>query len=191
MAEAFIGEIRFFPYSFAPLYWVWCWGQTMAIQQNTALYAVIGTNFGPQPTPTSYVLPALQAVAAIGAGTGPSLTKRVIGTTYGTASEPLTTAQMPLHTHSLNFEVQGAQFSQMATTPTANVSYASHLVKPAVGTTQVSSPPSFYVPGTPDAKLADVAIGPTGSGKAHENRQPYLGLNGCICTIGVFPVRRD
>ncbi|MEI6559018.1 MAG: tail fiber protein [Rhodospirillaceae bacterium] len=188
MAEGFIGEIRFLPYTFAPVEWAWCYGQSMAIQQNQALYSIIGTLYGPQPSNTTFVLPTLQAVAPIGAGNGPGLTPRTIGKTYGTTAEALNITKMPLHTHSLNFQVQVQPFSQMTATPTAGVSYASHLVKPGVGTAPASLPPSFYIPGTPDATLADSAISPTGSGTPHENHQPFLGLNACICTNGYYPV---
>jgi microcystin-dependent protein len=85
MSEPFIGEIKIFPYSFAPKGWAYCDGQIMQISQNQALYSLLGTTYGGNGTST-FALPNLQGRVPIGAGTGPGLSSRPLGQSSGSNS---------------------------------------------------------------------------------------------------------
>ena len=107
MADPFYGEVRAFGFSFAPVNWAFCAGQTIQVQQNAALFSIIGNRFGGNGT-TNFMLPNLQGRAAMGAGTGPGLSSRNIGETLGTATETLTLAQIPAHSHGISAQGAGA-----------------------------------------------------------------------------------
>lgn len=177
MSEPYIGEIRAFPYDYAPQGWADCNGQQLPIQRNASLYAVIGTSFGGDGT-TNFKVPDLRGQAAMGTGDGPGLSPRRIGDATGSTSVKLDLSQLPSHTH-----VQSGEVSQEAfTDPTGKFPGASK----KVGTTTVT-----YYKGqaTADASFAADAIGSVGGGEVHENRQPSLVLRYCIALEGVFPTR--
>ena len=101
MASApFIGEIRMFGGSFAPLGWTMCNGQTLSIAQNDALFTLIGTTYGGDGI-TTFNLPDLRSRVPIHQGQALGLSPYVIGQVGGTESVTLTTAQMPQHNHAV------------------------------------------------------------------------------------------
>ena len=83
--DAYIGEIRLFPYTYSPEYWALCAGQQMLVAQYQALYAVIGNRYG-GTAGQNFNLPDLRGRTAIGAGTGPGLTPRVLAASLGEAT---------------------------------------------------------------------------------------------------------
>lgn len=171
MANPFLAEVRVMPYNFAPRGWASCDGQLMPISQNTALFSLLGTNYGGDGKST-FALPDLRARMAMGAGQGPGLSPRSLGEAPGQATVALTAAQMPAHGHGLNGGASG-----LSTSP-ANASMA----PPTNGS-------SVYRASTANAPMAANAIGTSGSSQPHENRQPYLALTFCIALQGVFPSR--
>ncbi len=165
MSEPFLSEIRLMSFSFAPKGWAQCFGQFMPINQNQALFALLGTTYGGNGQ-TTFALPNLQARVPIGMGNGHTL-----GETGGTTVVNLTQGQMPAHSHFVN--VDGTQPSSNA--PSSNAYLAN------------SSPPNLWGPVSGAQGMDGQMIGNTGGNQPHENRQPYLVLNFCIALVGIFP----
>ncbi|MDH4393107.1 MAG: tail fiber protein [Aquabacterium sp.] len=171
MAEAFVAEIRIFGFNFAPRGWAFCDGQLLPIAQNTALFSLLGTNYGGDGRST-FGLPDLRGRFALHQGQGPGLSDRIVGETGGQASVSLLASQMPAHSHAL----------QAAVSPTTAAPAGAALAPTANGTV-------VYRSGAANAQMAASSIGSAGTGQAHENRQPLLGLNFCIALRGIFPPR--
>ena len=168
MSQAFLGQIQSFGFNFAPRNWALCNGQIMSIQQNTALFSLLGTFYGGNGT-TTFGLPDLRGRTPLHFGTGPSLSPYVIGEVAGTESVTLLSTEMPMHNHSLN----ASSSAKTGTAPSgANLGGA-----------------SIYTSGAMDSVLNPLEIGMAGGSQPHENRQPFLVINWCICTSGIFPSR--
>src|SRR6188508_1201736 len=100
MSDQFVAEIRVFPFNFAPTCWAFCDGQLMPISQNTALFSLLGTNYGGDGKST-FALPDLQGSAAMHPGQGQGLSLRDLGEMSGVESITLLVSEIPLHTHQL------------------------------------------------------------------------------------------
>lgn len=174
MADPFVGEIRVFPFNFAPLGWAMCNGQLLPISQNTALFSLLGTQYGGNGT-SNFALPNLQGSVPLGWGQGPGLTDRFIGEVGGNASVSLLVSEIPTHSHS----IQCAATAGNSSNPTGAV----------FGSASRGKPPA-YAPsaGTP-VILSAAAVATAGNGLPHDNMPPYLALNFCIALQGVFPAR--
>lgn len=188
--DAFIGEIRILPYTYAPQGWLPCNGRQVVIQQYQALYAVIGPYFGGDQK-TYFNLPNLQGQVAMGTGTGPGLTPRTIAQKVGAETEDLTISQMAAHTHTVTAKTVAPAISaaNMTSTP-ASDSWLSKAIQVQSSTSTVAL--FSYIPsGTPNLALADQTFDAAGAAlpAGHENRQPYLPMQFCICFDGLFPVR--
>ena len=168
MAEPFIGEIRIFAGGFAPTNLALCQGQLMPINQNTALFSLLGTTFGGNGQ-TTFGLPNLNGRAPVGLGAGPGLTPRNMGDVFGSETVALTSTQLPPHTHNM----VGTPYTATSTTPANNVLAAGQELA--------------YAPPPTSATLAPQAIGTAGSGQPHDNMQPYLPLTFIIALFGIFP----
>ncbi len=174
MADPFIAEIRILPLSFAPLNWAWCDGQLMSIQQNTALFSLLGNIYGGDGK-TTFALPNLQGRAPMHPGQGPGLTLRHLGEMGGSETVTLVQSQMPVHNHQI-----GAQTVPLGSTtnPTGNT-----LTRPASGNLYDATSP------TP-VQMSSLVLGPSGGdGGPHNNMMPYLTVNFCIALSGLYPVR--
>lgn len=179
MSEPFIGEIRIMPYTFAPRHWAWCQGQIMQIASNTALYALIGTTYGGDGRVT-FALPDLKARVPMHPGRGPGLTNRVLGEKTGTDTVALSADEMPSHNH----KIQVSSLKKPKTNEPGSGRLPHMLTD--------NRPKKAYVKSfDPDSStsMADSCVSNTGSSQAHENRQPFLGVNFCIALDGVFPSR--
>ncbi len=173
MADPFIGEIRLFAGTFAPYGWAFCDGQQMSIQQNTALFSVIGVTYGGNGT-TNFNLPDLRDRAALGYGDGPNLTPRPIAPKDGAATVQLTSDNLPAHTHVHN-DQSTANSNSPDGTMWANTGRGGALVynnQPGIG-------------------MSLDALKGTGGDAAHNNVQPGLGLNFIIALNGIYPVRPE
>jgi len=168
MSEPFMGEIRMFGFNFAPRGWAKCEGQLLPISSNTALFSLLGTTFGGDGR-TTFGLPDLRGRAAIGDGSGPGLTPRSWGAKGGQETVTLTAQQIPSHTHQLHAAAEAANESK----PGGN--------ELASGT--------FYHAAATDAPMAASSIGNTGGSQSHTNMQPWLAMNYCIATTGIYPSR--
>ena len=171
MSDPFVAEIRVLPFNFAPIGWASCDGQLLLISQNTALFSLLGTNYGGNGK-TNFALPNLAGRFAMGPGQGPGLSDRFLGEDTGQASVTLIAAEMPAHNHDLK-----AGSSGLAASPSGAV-----MAPPANGAS------TYRAPGAP-AQMAANMVGVSGGGQPHENRQPYLALMFCIAMQGIFPPR--
>jgi microcystin-dependent protein len=168
MANPFLGEIRQFGFNFAPRGWASCEGQVLPISQNTALFSLLGVQYGGNGQ-TTYALPDLRGRVPIGKGLGPSLPEYVMGQSGGTEFVRLEVGQIPNHSHALQVSTNAASSTK------ANASV------PAAAFRKVY--------GGGSSKLATSSLAASGQGGAHNNRDPYLGLMYCIALTGVFPQR--
>jgi microcystin-dependent protein len=174
MSQAYIGEIRAYGFNFAPANWMLCNGQLLPISQYTALFSVLGTTYGGNGT-TNFALPNLQGQIPMHWGTGPTTT--VIGEVQGQSNVTLNVQQLPQHTHTAVAAVLGSAGEENAV-PT-NTSFLSNATS---GDHAYTLSPSSIT-----AQFSPKAISLMGSSLPHDNMQPYLVLNFCICINGYFP----
>lgn len=171
MSSPYLGEVRLFSFNFPPKNWALANGQLLGIQQNQALYALLGNAYGGDGQ-TNFALPNLQGRVAVGAGT-------VSGTTYsngntgGSATVSLTPGQVPVHVHNAN----GSSASPTIGAPSDNSLPATYAT------------PAYSSTGTTKSTLNPGTVGNGGSGQGHENRQPYLTVSFCIALVGIYPSR--
>jgi microcystin-dependent protein len=176
--ETFIGHIAIFPFDFAPRGWALCNGQLLPINQNPALFSLLGTQFGGNGT-TNFALPNLQGRAPMHftpSGSPPGLTAVQMGQTVGVEIVVLTTANLPQHIHTVP-ATQGIPCSTAAGTTGT----------PSGAVPAVSTRPLYAEQAT--GNLGVGVSGAAGVGQSHPNMQPYLVLNYCICLQGIFPSR--
>lgn len=184
MSEPFLGQIEIFGFGFAPKYWAICAGQTLAISQNSALFALLGTTYGGDGQRT-FGLPDLRGRLPVGT-TPPQVQQQwTIGQTGGEETHTPQAAEFPGHTHTL--------MASANTTTTTNTDVAAPNVGLGVTTGVDAGGTSFPMPiyvsdANPNVTAHKNAIGITG-GQPHENRMPYLALNFCIALNGIFPSR--
>jgi len=169
MSQPYVGEIRMFAGSFAPVGWAFCDGRTMPISENDTLFTLIGTTYGGDGQET-FGLPDLRGRVPVHQGTGIGLSTRVIGEQGGVEQVTLTTQQIPPHAHQPVAAVAAATTG----TPTNNVWAA-------------SAGPAF-VTGQPfTAPMPTDVVTPAGGSQPHENRSPALAVSFIIALYGVFP----
>lgn len=172
MAEPFLGQINIFPYTFAPRGWAFCQGQLLSIAQNTALFSLLGTTFGGNGQ-TTFALPDMRSRLAIGPGQGPGLSSYDLGEQAGSESVTMTIETMAAHMHPVTFNVNN---SEGGTTNPENA----YLGK---------ADPGPYAAAQNANGGAQPATGPTGGQQPFTIIEPYLALNFCIATEGVYPSR--
>jgi microcystin-dependent protein len=170
----FLGQVMLTPYNFAPSGWAMCNGQLMSINQNTALFALLGTNFGGDGIQT-FGLPNLQSRVPLNFSQGSGLTSYNVGDNGGVEVVTLTVGQIPAHTHIPQaFSVTGN-----APTP-SGTAWAKSSGGDNLYTTTAPS-------GSSAVGLSGNAIASSGGNQPHDNFQPYLVLNYCIALFGIFP----
>jgi microcystin-dependent protein len=162
MATPFIGEVKMVSFNFEPKGWAFCNGQLLPINQNTALFSLLGTTYGGNGQ-TTFALPNLQGRVPLHIGTGFNE-----GQTGGAQSVTLTSNQAG-HGH-------GVSATAAATTNTA------------AGNFPATSGSNIYA-SSPDTTMNAAIVGQAGGGQAHSNLQPYLVINFVIALTGVFPSR--
>ncbi|ADZ90533.1 phage tail protein [Marinomonas mediterranea] len=179
MAEAFIGEIRALGFSFAPRGWYACLGNLIAINQDTTLYSIIGDYYGGDGR-VSFALPNLTGRAPLHVGgfssTGPGLNTHILGRREGASAMHLLEKELPKHTH----DVYAYQPPGDSDSPTSDRILANQIsAKEFINDASV----------TPDTRMDIRTLQSSGSSQPHENRQPYLAVNFCICSEGTYPSR--
>jgi microcystin-dependent protein len=173
MAEPFIGEIKMFAGNFAPRGWATCDGQLLAIAQNTALFALLGTTYGGDGR-TTFGLPDLRGRLPLHAGNGPGLTSRTQGARSGSELVSINANQMPGHGHTPRCTNQPGTTASPEGAIWAGVSHGTAYTDGPVTTT---------------ANANANAIGSTGGAQAHPNLMPYLCVTFIIALVGIFPSR--
>jgi len=204
--EAFVGTILTFGFNFAPSQWALCNGQTIAISQNQALFALLGTVYGGNGVST-FQLPNLQSRTPIGFGQGLGLSPYVLGQVAGTEQVTLLTPNMPQHTHIATFTPSGGGGAVTVNVGAATTT-AGNTAIPAAGSVLAanhsgSSGIAMYAPsGTATSvNLGGItASGGGGGGGTVTNAltggnspvqimNPYLAVNFSISLFGIFPTR--
>ena len=176
MSDPFVAEVRIFPFNFAPKGWAFCNGQVMAISQNTALFALLGTTYGGNGT-SNFALPNFQGIAPMHPRQGPGLSLHDLGETAGSQTVTLLESEMPSHAHTWSVDPAAKRETSLI----ANNTPAGSSTSPFYATVSASDLPNVSMnPGT----LANA-----GGNQPHDNMQPYLCLNFCIALQGVFPSR--
>ena len=163
MAEPFLSEIRIMSFVFAPKGWALCNGQLLPINQNQALFSLLGTTFGGDGR-VNFALPDLRGRAPIHVGSGHTLGQR-----GGEQAHTVSIAELPQHVHVL----QGSSAAATSDVPAGNV-----LATPSV---------SMYGEPTQLAAMNAASVANTGGSQAHLNMQPFLTLSFCIALQGIFP----
>jgi microcystin-dependent protein len=202
MSDPYLGEIRMVGFNFAPVGWALCWGQTMGIAQNQALFSLLGVSFGGNGT-TTFNLPDLRGRSPVGTGAGPGLTPIEIGQISGTENVSLTINNLPAHTHTAT--VSGGNTASGAVTIPATTTAATEGAVP--GPTTVlgpnsagGRPASLYSTSAANTTLAPFNVTLQGSAPTIQNsltgnslptaiRNPYLGVTCIIALQGIFPSR--
>jgi microcystin-dependent protein len=163
MAEPFLSEIRLFSFSFAPKGWALCNGQLLPINQNQALFALLGTTFGGNGQ-VNFALPDLRGRTPIHVGSG-----HILGERGGEQAHTLSLSELPQHTH-----------ATQATNNPASGDDAANAVLSQAGL-------NIYAPFSSAVAMGTGAITSIGGSQAHLNMQPFLTLNFCIALQGIFP----
>ena len=163
MAEPFLSEIRIMSFGFAPKGWAMCNGQLLPINQNQALFSLLGTTYGGNGQ-TNFALPNLQGKTPIHMGSGHTL-----GETGGEQAHTVSIAELPTHTHVTN------------ATNTAGTAII------ATGNLLAGSATQFYVAPQNLVPMNPATLASIGGSQAHLNMQPFLALTFCIALQGIFP----
>ncbi|MFZ5643698.1 MAG: phage tail protein [Bacillota bacterium] len=169
MAEPFIGEIRLFSFGHAPQGWACCDGQLLLINQNQALYSLLGTQYGGDGQ-TTFALPDLRGRVPVHFGNGIDL-----GKSGGEEKHRLTIAETPLHTH----QIHGNSGAATVKTAAGNTW--------ACFGTEEGAPKPYSTAAT--CQMSSAALGAGGGGVPHNNMQPHNVVNFCIALQGIYPSR--
>ncbi|SKA02904.1 Microcystin-dependent protein [Trichlorobacter thiogenes] len=168
--EPFIGKILWVPYNFAPKGWAFCNGQILPISQYTALFSLLGTQYGGDGK-SNFALPDMQGRVLLHAGQSPGTSVYSQGESAGETSHTLTATELPNHNHAVNVSTA---------TGTATSPSGAYYAQPASG--------KQYGPDG-SSSFASSAIVTAGGGQPHNNMMPYMTLNCIIALQGVFPPR--
>jgi microcystin-dependent protein len=164
MSEPFLSEIKIVSFNFAPKGWALCNGQLLPINQNQALFSLLGTTYGGDGR-VNFALPNLQGRIPIHFGSG-----HILGEVGGEENHTLIASEMPAHTHT--FSASNATPNQG--TPAGNM-WASNS--------------GAYSSASTDSSMNPASISSAGGSQPHANLQPFLVLNFIIALQGIFPSR--
>jgi len=178
MGTPYLSEIKLISWNYSPKGWAFCNGQFMPINQNQALFSLLGTTFGGNGQ-TTFALPDFRGRVPMHVGGGHAL-----GEAAGSASVTLSLSQMPAHNHIMQ--------ARNATAGVVNGHIGAATKTLAQGLAIVTGgnqPVNIYGTGSPTDAMGPTSTTNVGGSQAHENRQPFLTLNYIIALIGVFPSR--
>jgi microcystin-dependent protein len=162
MAEPFLSELRLMSFVYAPKGWALCNGQLLPINQNQALFSLLGTTFGGDGR-VNFALPDLRGRVPIHAGAG-----HILGEKGGEVAHTVTVPEMPTHTHPLSASTNGAN----TPVPTNDL---------------LASSGNLYAPPSGMTPLHPTTVSNAGGSQPHLNMQPFLTLSYCIALQGIFP----
>lgn len=178
--DPFLGQISIFGCNFAPQGWALCQGQLLAISQSTALFSLLGVNFGGNGV-NNFALPDLRSRAPVGWGQGPGLSNYAIGEAGGAETAVINAASYPAHSHTLFAAASAA---------TGNAPGGLIEAEGQTGGRGGAINLALYSDSGTAATLAPAALtAAAGGGQPHNNIEPYLALNFCIALQGIFPSR--
>ena len=167
-SSPFVGQLQLFAFGYAPKGWAVCSGQTLPINQNQALFSLLGTTFGGNGV-TTFQLPDLRGRTPISFGPNYNM-----GQAAGEEIHTLTIAEIPAHMHTL-----------YGTSNAANLSAsANNLLGKTAGNLTVYNPAAQSL-----TTLNPASVTSAGGSQPHENRTPYMAMTWCIALQGIFPSR--
>jgi microcystin-dependent protein len=181
MGEPYLGEISMGGWNFSPNGFSFCNGQLVAINSNTALFSLLGTNFGGDGSST-FALPDLRGRVPLHWGQGPGLSGYNLGQTGGAEIVTLTTPQIPSHNHNINATAGGPN--------TANPVGAYFTSGPLIGSGPNATLLKTYTTNAPNgATFGSNAVAAAGGSQPHPNIQPFLAISYVIALQGIYPAR--
>jgi len=171
MGTPYLSEIRIFSFNFAPKGWAMCNGQFLPINQNQALFSLLGTTYGGNGQ-TTFALPDLRGRTPFHMGGGFNE-----GQAAGSEAVTLNIQQLPTHTHAItgNTAVVGASNNSTVATPTGNF--------------WANSGKNVFATGQPNSAMSPATVTNIGGSQPHNNLSPFLVINFCIALLGAFPSR--
>jgi len=175
MDGQFLGQILPVAFNYAPKSWATCSAQILSIQQNAALFSLLGTTYGGNGV-TTFALPDLRGRVAIHQGQGPGLQSYVLGEMSGTVNVTMLASNMPLHTHLL----------LASTTVAGNPSPSGNAL---AGGGQIGTATALAYGTAAGTTMNPGTIAPNGSSLPIPILQPYTVLQYCIALQGIFPSR--
>jgi microcystin-dependent protein len=178
--DPFMAQIMPVAFNFAPQGWAQCNGQLLPINQNQALFSLLGTMYGGDGR-VNFALPDLRGRVALHMGDG--FTE---GQSGGQEFHTITMSEMPAHNHFAMANNTNGLMNLSGVTPASNKSVAQAIVSLQAGGT---TPAQIYGTGAPTGTMAPSAVTNVGGSQPHENRQPFLTILFCIALQGVFPSR--
>lgn len=178
--EGTMSEIRFFAGNFQPKNWAYCDGRLLSIASNSALFSLLGTNYGGDGRVT-FGLPDFRSRIPVGTGAGPGIDQWELGEMSGTPNQTLLQINMPPHNHPGSSTITIPAYSEAGTSGDPSGA-------------NLASKNGLYKTGTPaDSYLApvgsSVVVGTAGSNQPMNMEQPYLAMNIIICLYGIYPSR--
>lgn len=168
MAEPFLGETRIFSFTFAPKGWALCNGQLLPINQNQALFSLLGTTYGGDGR-VNFALPDLRGRVPIHEGRG-----HVLGERAGEQAHTLSIAELPSHQHLLRVSADTARLPAPTNATLAGAPFNAYSGPAVSGSESLTF-------------MHTDTISTVGGSQAHLNMQPFLVLNVCIALQGIFP----
>jgi microcystin-dependent protein len=178
----FMAEIRAFAFSFVPSGWIPCDGRLLPIQQYSALFSLLGTNYGGNGT-TNFGVPNLQGTSLVSQGQGAGLSSYFVGEVVGSPTVTLVQQEMPMHLHAPGAKIQSGGNTNMHSSPQAGDQLSRYAPTDGLGTAWNDPPLASPVQLNP--QMVQLA----GGGQAHANQQPYLSVLYGIAASGMFPAR--
>ncbi len=183
MTQQYLSEVRMMSFNFAPKGWAFCNGQLMAIQQNAALFSLLGTTYGGDGIRT-FGLPNLQGRVPLSYGTATDGTPYALGQTAGEATHTLLLQEIAQHTHILQGKAANAILGGGNPNTAVVLAQGQILTGP-----NITGPATIYSSAPAGPAMAPNAIANEGGSQPHANQQPYQVINFCIALTGIFPSR--
>lgn len=181
--DAFTGEIRLFPYNFAPQNWAFCDGSVLLVQQFPGLYSIIGNFYGGNPG-RDFKLPNLNGRVAMGAGSGTGLTPRAVGDSTGADQVKMLPANFAGHSHAM-LARDGSDNASALDEPTTS----SYLAQPRNVRLYNAIAPTASSPTLAPTTLTSAGPPAAAGGTVRSTLQPFLTLAYCICLEGEYPIK--
>jgi microcystin-dependent protein len=178
--DQYLGEIRVFGFGIIPKGWLACNGQILPVQQNQALFSLLGTTYGGNGT-TTFQLPNLQSATMLGQGT--TVPGYPMGLKAGTENVTLTAATLPTHNHNIMAQTVDGAFSLNPGAPYEVLAVPIIQGQPAENINMYNSAATNLTPLHPGTMSA------AGGSSPHNNMPPFLTVNVCISTTGIYPSR--
>ena len=185
MDNSFIGEIRAFPYNFVPQGWLPCDGRRLPINQNQALFSILGSTFGTYDG-ANFCIPNLKGLAVVGADLDPFNSDYNLGDVEGCTSCTLTWYELPPHNHIISGDKRITSEASLGTATPTNQTFISN----SMATLPNGKTPGLFSYSKTGNKASNNSfVGYAGGGLPHDNMMPYFTLQYCICNDGLYPPR--